>query len=285
MKALLVGLGVMGAKHHSSLLSNPDIVSVTTVDPNNSTADFSCLEDALVNKYDFAVVAVPTLLHEKIATQLINEGIHVLLEKPIAHSLSSAENICDLAEKKKIKVCIGQVERFNPVVKALKECIKDCDIISANFNRVGPRPSRIADVGVSLDLSVHDLDLVEYLFDKQVTKVDRIMTTEHSMYQVELENNISVGVTSSWLFPFRRRKIEVLTNKKLYEADLIDKSLYEYTAIDNACYSTKRIWVDNSDSLNTQLVLFLKYIKNGEAGNMCTATTAKGILSWTLIPE
>jgi UDP-N-acetylglucosamine 3-dehydrogenase len=284
MKALLVGLGIMGSKHFSVLLNNPDIDSVTTVDPNNSAADFSSLDEALANKYDFAVVAVPTSFHEKVAVQLINKGIHILLEKPIAPSLVLAENICVLAKKKNVKVCIGQVERFNPVVKALKERIKDCDIISANFTRVGPRPARIADVGVSLDLSVHDLDLVEYLFDKQVTKVDRIITIEHSMYQMELDNNISVGVTSSWLFPFRRRKIEVLTSKKLYEADLIDKSLYEYTAIDNTCHNMRRVWVDNSDSLSAQLVSFIRYINNGEAESLCTSDTAKGVLTWLLMP-
>lgn len=284
MKALLVGLGVMGSKHLSALLGNPDVASVTTVDPNNSAANFSSLEKALTDKYDFAVVAVPTSLHEKVAVQLINEEIPVLLEKPIAPSLASAENICNLSKKKNVKVCIGQVERFNPVVKALKERIKDRDIISANFTRVGPRPARIADVGVSLDLSVHDLDLVEYLFDKQVTKVDRIMTTEHSTYQMELNNNISVGVTSSWLFPFRRRKIEVLTSKKLYEADLIDKSLYEYTAIDNTCYNMRRVWVDNSDALSAQLMSFIKYINNGEAESLCTSDTAKGVLTWLLMP-
>ncbi len=282
MKALLVGLGVMGAKHHSSLLSNPDIVSVTTVDPNNSTADFSCLEDALVNRYDFAVVAVPTLLHEKIATQLINEGIHVLLEKPIAHSLSSAENICDLAEKKKIKVCIGQVERFNPVIKALKECIEDCDIISANFSRLGPRPSRIADVGVALDLSVHDLDLVEYLFRKQVIKVDRVASLEHSKYQLELHSGASISADASWIFPFRRRKIEVLTSENFYEADLIDKSLYEYTAVDNTRYNVRRLWIDNSDALSSQLASFMGYIKNDEIGNLCHVSTSRRVLSWLL---
>jgi len=284
MKVLLVGLGIMGSKHFSVLLNNPDIDSVTTVDPNNSAADFSSLDEALTNKYDFAVVAVPTSFHEKVAVQLINKWIHILLETPIATSLVLSVNICVLAKKKNVKVCIGQVERFNPVVKALKERIKDCDIISANFTRVGPRPARIADVGVSLDLSVHDLDLVEYLFDKQVTKVDRIMTTEHSTYQMELDNNISVGVTSSWLFPFRRRKIEVLTSKKLYEADLIDKSLYEYTAIDNTSHNMRRVWVDNSDSLSAQLVSFIRYINNGEAESLCTSDTAKGVLTWLLMP-
>jgi|DEB0MinimDraft_10_1074344.scaffolds.fasta_scaffold01792_6 UDP-N-acetylglucosamine 3-dehydrogenase len=282
MKALLVGLGVMGSKHLSALFGNPDVASVTTVDPNNSAANFSSLEKALTDKYDFAVVAVPTSLHEKVAVQLINEEIPVLLEKPIAPSLASAENICNLSEKKNVKVCIGQVERFNPVVETLKERIGKSDIISANFARLGPRPARITDVGVSLDLSVHDLDLVEYLFHKQVVKVDRIISLEHSKYQLKLLSGASIGVDSSWLFPFRRRRIEVLTNEHFYEADLIDKSLYEYTAVDNTCYNMRRVWINNSDALSSQLTSFIGYIKNGEIGNLCHASTSRRVLSWLL---
>lgn len=282
MKALLVGLGVMGSKHLSALFGNPDVASVTTVDPNNSAANFSSLEKALTDKYDFAVVAVPTSLHEKVAVRLINEEIPVLLEKPIAPSLASAENICNLSEKKNVKVCIGQVERFNPVVETLKERIGKSDIISANFARLGPRPARITDVGVSLDLSVHDLDLVEYLFHKQVVKVDRIISLEHSKYQLKLLSGASIGVDSSWLFPFRRRRIEVLTSEHFYEADLIDKSLYEYTAVDNTCYNMRRVWINNSDALSSQLTSFIGYIKNGEIGNLCHASTSRRVLSWLL---
>jgi len=286
MKALLVGLGVMGSKHLDVLLKNPVVTHVVTVDPNNSIADFSSLEEVFctAHEFDFAVVATPTSSHEEVSIQLINKGIHVLLEKPIASSLASAKNICTLADKRDIKVCIGQIERFNPVIKSLKEQVQDHDIISAHFIRQSPSPIRVTDVGVSLDLSVHDLDLVEYLFAKPVVKTGRVITTKHSMYQLELAGGVSVGIVSSWLFPFKRRRVEVLTNKGLYEADLIDKSLYEYTCLDHSRHATRKVWIDNSDPLSSQLISFINYINGGTSGSLCTAAEAKGVLKWLLMP-
>jgi len=286
MNTLLVGLGMMGSKHFNTLTSHNKITSVTTVDPNNKSANFSDLEKALDKKYNFAVVATPTSLHEEVVVKLIESGIDTLLEKPISMSAPSAGRICEKAIEKNVKVCIGQIERFNPVVMALKEQIKNEQVVSIDFERLGPKPSRITDVGVDLDLAVHDFDLIKFLVDKNIKRIDRIfsMNKHHCKFQIELDNNISTTITSSWLFPFRRRGIEVLTDDCLYKANLIDKILYQYRKVDDACYNMKRVWVKNEDPLTLQLNSFIKYIESNKLGNLCNCLSAKEILECLLTP-
>ena len=101
-------------------------------------------------------------------------GKHVLVEKPIAFTLKEAEDMIAAAKEAGVILATGHVERFNPAVQKAKELIDNDvigDIVSASAKRVGPFPPRIKDVGVTIDLAIHDLDVMNYLFDEDVIQV------------------------------------------------------------------------------------------------------------------
>ena len=105
----------------------------------------------LKNNLDAVSIAVPTTLHKDIALKAANYGVHMLVEKPIAESLSSADAIIDAARRENLKLMVGHIERFNPAILKLKELISAGElgeIISISCRRVGPFPPRIRDVGI-----------------------------------------------------------------------------------------------------------------------------------------
>ena len=281
MKVLLVGVGTMGQKHLNILLKKEIITSVTTVDLTLKAADYDSLDVALSDKkYDFSIVAVPTNKHKEVALKLISSGLHVLLEKPIAIDIDAARRIQEAAAATKKKVCVGHVERFNPAVQSLKSDLSDQKIISMDFYRVGPYPKRITDVGVCYDLSVHDLDLVEFLTNKKINSSTKQAREGHVQYLVGLGAQISATITNSWLFPLRKRVVRVLTEEYYYEANLIDRNVYKFGNVDNNTHSQRRLWCKNKDPLASQLNSFINYIENDEMGDLCECPTATRVLEW-----
>tara|TARA_S200000501_G_C20809496_1_gene737712 strand:+ start:542 stop:1393 length:852 start_codon:yes stop_codon:yes gene_type:complete len=282
MKALLVGLGVMGKRHLEAMKKNNTIQQIKTVDISVSGADFKSIDDALREQYDIAVVAVPTTYHEEISNKILDNKIPILLEKPISLNEASANRIIKKAKENNVKVCIGQIERFNPAVVKLKEVLEKEKVISINLYRVGPNPTRILDVDVSLDLSVHDLDLVEFITGQKILASKKIInsTAKHVDYLIKTEDGVSAKLTNSWMYPFRKRMVSVVTEEKYFESDLIHKTVDEYNHVDNSTHKKKSIWVDNKDQLSEQLKYFIDYVKNDTIGSMCIAEEATRILSW-----
>ena len=282
MKALLVGLGVMGKRHLEAMKKNNTIQQIKTVDISVSGADFKSIDDALGEQYDIAVVAVPTTYHEEISNKILHNKIPILLEKPISLNEASANRIIKKAKENNVKVCIGQIERFNPAVVKLKEVLEKEKVISINLYRVGPNPTRILDVDVSLDLSVHDLDLVEFITGQKILASKKIInsTAKHVDYLIKTEDGVSAKLTNSWMYPFRKRMVSVVTEEKYFESDLIHKTVDEYNHVDNSTYKKKSIWVNNKDQLSEQLRYFIDYVENDTIGSMCMAEEATRILSW-----
>ena len=117
---------------------------------------------------DAVSIAVPTGLHKTVALAALQQGKHVLLEKPIALTEEEAQEIIQTTEQKNLKLMVGHIERFNPAVVELKNRLQQGElgeIYKIDVQRIGPFPSRITDVGVIIDLSVHDLDIISYLIE------------------------------------------------------------------------------------------------------------------------
>ncbi len=131
---------------------------------------YSSLDDMIANeKLDGLIVSTPTVTHFEIAKRAIEEGIAVLAEKPFTKELEEAKELIKLAKRKHIVLTAGYIERFNPVVKHVKELIDSKsfgEVLMLEFHRENRRPTRITDVGIILDTSVHDIDTVLYLLDK-----------------------------------------------------------------------------------------------------------------------
>src|SRR5262249_4474661 len=132
---------------------------------------YSDLDSLLNDGVDALTIAAPTHFHRDIAIAAIQRGVHVMVEKPIATSVDEGEAIIAAAGKAGVTLMVGHVERFNPAVETIKEAIRNEDILSIAITRVGPFPPRMSNVGVVIDLAVHDIDLIRWFTDSEIVEV------------------------------------------------------------------------------------------------------------------
>lgn len=197
---------------------------------------YSDYEDLLKDpEIEVVSVCVPTTHHHDVVMKAIEYGKHVLVEKPIAFSLEEAEEMIAAAKEKGVILGTGHVERFNPAVQKAKELIENDvigDVVSASAKRVGPFPPRIKDVGVCIDLAIHDLDVMYYLFDEDVEQVygrmssmlDKTDFEDHAEIMVNFENATGI-LEVNWLTPYKRREIEITGTDGIISVDYIEQSI------------------------------------------------------------
>jgi len=239
IKAAVIGVGNMG-KHHARVYSElKDCALVAVVDKNEKAAkevatQFDCdyytdVSD-IIGKVDCASVVVPTFLHRDVAITLLENGIDVLLEKPIAMSTGEADEIIRCAEENGRILQIGHIERFNPAIIAARDEIND-NPIALEANRIGPSGGRISDCGVILDLMIHDVDLILSLVDSAVKDVyasSKTMSGKHEDYAKALltfENGTIASVCASRISQKRERTLNITLPDKYLCVDCMSKSL------------------------------------------------------------
>ena len=182
----VVGVGHMGRYHVGiySELFNVDLVGVADIDRGRAhttaeqygTAAYTNYHD-LIDQVDAVSIAVPTSLHYPVARDFLDAGVHVLLEKPIAHTMDEARDLFNLAESRNMVLHVGHVERFNGAVQELKKIVHEPLMIESR--RLGPFVSRIKDDGVILDLMIHDIDIILGLV---AAPIQRIQALGRSIY-------------------------------------------------------------------------------------------------------
>jgi predicted dehydrogenase len=177
-----------------------------------------------------------------------------------------------------VKAAVGHVERFNPVVQALKRELAKREIYSVGFTRVGHMPPRISDVGVLTDLAVHDIDLLRFITGRQIVnstiyKSRKIHNHHEDCANVsfELEGNALATITTNWLTPFKRRTIEVTTQDGYFEVDLIAQELREFSAYkDDDTFLTRACPVRKGEPLVGELKAMVEYLRTGDRGDLAT---------------
>ncbi len=245
LRAGLVGLGIMGQNHARvlSTLSGVDLVAVA--DPQGDSRRilpdhhiFSSIDDVISKGVDYCVVAAPTAFHEEISLKLIDAGIHILIEKPIAHTLASARNIESAARAKGLIGAVGHIERFNSALQQARTRIQAGElggIYQISTRRLGPYPSRISDVGVVMDLATHDIDLTTWIADSHYKTVSaqsaiRSEREHEDLVAVvgQLENGIVVNHLVNWLSPLKERKTIITGENGTYVVDTLTSDLAFY---------------------------------------------------------
>ncbi len=280
----LIGLGSMGRNHYrilKSLRREVNIVALCDVVKNGEYdepfyTDVETMLDAV--KPDAAIIVVPTFLHKEVALRCIERGVHIFIEKPAASTITDARLIAKAVEKADLKSCVGHVERFNPVVQALKEELKGKEIYTMAITRVGPFPPRIADVGVLTDLSVHDIDLMRFIthrniLEKNIFKSRKIHNhhEDNAVLSFELEDAIVAEILTNWLTPFKKRTIEVACKDAYFEADLITQNLTEYSDFHvNNSYVVRGCHIKKDEPLLKEVEAFIRYLKTGDRGSLAT---------------
>ena len=187
---------------------------------------------------DLVAVVVPTHLHFEVASYMLDRGINVLLEKPMASNSEEALALIQLAQMRNAKLAIGHVERFNPAVIEVKRRLAAGElgqVFHLHARRLGPFPPRIRDVGVTLDLATHDIDVMRYLADAEVEHVyaetqRRIHSTHEDLLLGVLRfTNQAIGVLDvNWLTPTKVRELSITGEKGMYLVNYLTQDVYFY---------------------------------------------------------
>jgi UDP-N-acetylglucosamine 3-dehydrogenase len=245
LRAGLVGLGQMG-RHHARVLGQlPGVELVGVVEPEPVTDRtlaalpiLASVEQLVEVGVDLAVVSVPTALHEPIAVQLAEAGVHVLIEKPVAPDVEAARRIGSAFTRAGLVACVGHIERYNPALQELRRRLNNGelgDLYQIATRRQGPFPARIADVGVVLDLATHDVDLTAWVARRPYQNL-AARTAHRSGRQFEdlvaavgtLAGGIVVNHLVNWLSPLKERVTVVTGERGTLVADTIAADLTFY---------------------------------------------------------
>ena len=278
----VVGVGVMGSNHARVFAGLPGTELVGVADPDRKQAEFvartlGCAAVADVDKLierdvDAITIAAPTHLHRDIALTCIAHGIHVMVEKPIASSVEEGQEIIGAARRAGVTLMVGHVERFNPAVEAIKEAIRGEDILSIGITRVGPFPPRMSNVGVVIDLAVHDIDLIRWFTDSDIVDVQPQLSSavaereDIALLQFRTASGVLAHINTNWLTPFKARNIHIATRAKYLIADLLTLQVTECFGFQpDGSYSMRHLSVGHAEPLRSELLAFLRAVRSGAA--------------------
>jgi UDP-N-acetylglucosamine 3-dehydrogenase len=280
LKIGVVGVGVMGSNHARVLSEMAGVELVGVVDPDRKRREFvartlGCGEfadlQALIHSgVDAVTIAAPTHLHHDLALTCIAHGLHVMVEKPIAPTVEEGRAIVAAARRAGVTLMIGHVERFNPAVESIKRAIKDQDILSIAITRVGPFPPRMSNVGVVIDLAVHDIDLIRWFTDSEIVEIQPQLSSavaereDIALLQFRTASGVLAHINTNWLTPFKARTIHVATRDKYLIGDLLTLQVTECFGFQpDGSYSMRHLSVGYSEPLRAELRAFVEAIHQG----------------------
>ena len=186
--------------------------------------------DAFAEQIDAATVATPTVTHFEIARSLLERGKHVLVEKPFTETPEQARELCALAQARGVVLQVGHIERFNPVLSALESRLTQPRFIEAT--RLSPYPGRSLDVGVVLDVMIHDLEIILHLVRSPWAQVDAVGVAVLSKREdianvrIRFENGCVANITASRISQEKLRKIRVFLEDAYLSLDYGNQSGY-----------------------------------------------------------
>ena len=276
----VIGAGVMGTNHARVLAGLPDTSLVGVVDPlpahRSRAADltncrtFAGLDELIVEGVDAVTIAAPTHLHHEIALACIARKIHVMVEKPIASTVEEGREIVAAAQTAGVTLMIGHVERFNPAVAAIKQAISGEDILSIGITRVGPFPPRMSNVGVVIDLAVHDIDLIRWFTESDIVEVQPQLSSavaereDIALLQFRTASGVLAHINTNWLTPFKARNVTVATRGKNVMGDLLTRQVTECFGFKpDGSYSMRHLPVGHDEPLRAELIAFLQAVRTG----------------------
>lgn len=274
----VIGAGVMGRNHARVLAGLAGATLVGVADPDRAqlepiTGSLECaavpsVNDLLGMGIDAAIIAAPTHLHHDIALACIARGVHVLVEKPIASTTEEGNAIVTAAQRAGVTLMVGHVERFNPAVQVIKDAIRNEEILSIGITRVGPFPPRMSNVGVVIDLAVHDIDLIRWFTDSEIVEVQPQVSSfiaereDIALLQFRTASGVLAHINTNWLTPFKARSVTVATRKKYVTGDLLTRQVTECFGFQpDGSYSMRHLSVGQAEPLRSELAAFLHAIR------------------------
>jgi len=222
--------------------------------------------DEFIKMVDAASVATPTNTHYEVGRSLLENGKHLLIEKPITDNTAQATELVELAARKGLILQVGHVERFNPVLSALEEHLTHPRFIEAH--RLSPYPERSTDIGVVLDLMIHDLEIILHFVRSPVKSIDAVGVPVLSRGEdianarLRFENGCVANVTSSRISPEQMRKIRVFQEDAYLSLDYQNQSGEIYRRAGGRI-TRDRVEIEREEPLKRQLTSFIECASSG----------------------
>lgn len=242
LRMAVIGVGALG-RHHARILAQlPEVKLVAVVDPNEGqgrkvaeSAGTQWVADhrSLIDEIDAVTIAVPTGFHFAVATDFLENGIHTLVEKPLAADLTEATQLVRIAEQTGAILQVGHVERFNPAFQAAAKLCNQPKYIRTE--RLSPFSFRSTDIGVVHDMMIHDLDLVQALVASPVRRVEAFGMTLMGPYEdavqarLTFENGCVADLSASRIHPTTRRATSIWTNSRCIHVDYATREVTSYS--------------------------------------------------------
>jgi UDP-N-acetylglucosamine 3-dehydrogenase len=279
----VIGTGAMGQNHVRiySEIEGVELAGISDVDQKRveamaaqfKTKAFTDYKKMFAEGLDAVSVVVPTKLHTQVVLDALDTGMDVLVEKPIADTTENAELMIEAAKKAGKILMVGHIERFNPAVIKLKEIIDSGTlgkIVSISTKRVGPYNPRIRDVGVILDIGVHDIDVISYLYGKRINSVYAIAGADihsfedHASIILRMDHNFAGVVETNWLTPHKVRQLTAIGLKGVAYLDYINQTVQLH---DNEWI--RKAKVEPSEPLKNELTYFIDCVAKGKDPKPC----------------
>ncbi len=280
IKAGIIGVGYLGTQHARilSYLEEAELKGVADVDIKramvigNRHGVFYCenFEDML-DKIDVGIVAAPTSEHFSIAEKLLKEGKSVLVEKPMTDTEEQAEKLVDLAEKKRLILQVGHLERFNPAVEALQDIISEPKFIEVQ--RLGSFSARSLDTNVVLDLMIHDLDIILDLIKDEVKTIRssgiHVLSEKFDIAnaRLEFERGCVANLTASRVHQGKIRNLRIFEPTAYYSIDYIDQEVKVFP-LSGRQTEVKSLKIKKEEPLKKELQNFFKCVRDGKPGKV-----------------
>jgi predicted dehydrogenase len=285
LAAGVVGVGSMG-RHHVRVyneIQGAELVGIADADEAAAGEVASTYGTAvydlatLLERVDLVSVAVPTRHHYQVASQAIDAGVSVLVEKPFVTDAERGRELIDRAEAAGVTLQVGHIERFNPVIDVLEDVLANVEPIAASARRLGPPVSRDVRDDVVMDLMIHDIDIVCSLFDGDVTGVTAIGACDgdYTDAQIEFDEGTLCSLTASRVTQERIRDLSVTARECHVNVDYMDQSVRIYRHSDPAYHTEggdvrysqesiiERPAVDSDEPLKRELRSFVDCVRSG----------------------
>ncbi|MBI4353902.1 MAG: Gfo/Idh/MocA family oxidoreductase [Candidatus Omnitrophica bacterium] len=290
VRVAVVGVGHVGALHAQIYATLPHVKLVAVCDLDQAKAQalatqLGCQAVAspgeLKGLAEAASVATPTSSHATVGKQLLEAGLHVLMEKPLAESLEGADQLIDLARRRRVSLQVGHIERFNSAIQEAKRHLTHPRFIEVH--RLSPYPFRGLDVSVILDVMIHDLDLVLDVVGTTPSRIDAVGVSVLSQSEdianarLTFPTGCVANLTASRVSDETLRRFRVFQEDGYMSIDSKDQSVELARKVDHTI-RRETLPVDRRPPLNEELAAFLHAVRTstpplipGEAGRQALA--------------
>jgi len=277
VKVAVVGVGHLGSIH-AKLYQEIDassLVGVSDIDQARLDQASSILNvpgylhyQELFGKVDAVSIAVPTKLHYQIASDFLQHKIHTLVEKPFTTNLKEADSLIALAKKNKLILQVGHVERFNSAFAATLKLIKDPQFIECH--RLSPFPNRSLDIGVVLDLMIHDIDIVLGLVNSPIKKIEAVGVPvlthleDIANARITFKNGCVCNLTASRVSDEWMRKIRIFLKNTYISLDYKNEEAFVYRKTDTGI-TKEALPIEKEQPLKKELASFVDCVIQNNA--------------------